>query len=43
MREEKFDITGMTCSACSARVEKATAKLDGMGKLADQQHEGQLR
>lgn len=30
MREEKFDITGMTCSACSARVEKAAAKLDGM-------------
>ena len=27
---EKFDITGMTCSACSARVEKAVAKLDGV-------------
>ena len=34
MREEKFDITGMTCSACSARVEKATAKLDGMGSVS---------
>lgn len=28
--KEKFDITGMTCSACSARVEKAVSKLDGM-------------
>lgn len=34
MREEKFDITGMTCSACSARVEKATAKLNGMGSVS---------
>lgn len=33
MREEKFDITGMTCSACSARVEKATRKLEGMGEV----------
>lgn len=28
--KEKFNITGMTCSACSARVEKAMAKLDGV-------------
>lgn len=28
--KEKFEITGMTCSACSARVEKAVSKLDGM-------------
>lgn len=28
--KEKFDITGMTCSACSARVEKVVSKLDGM-------------
>lgn len=34
MREERFDITGMTCSACSARVEKATAKLEGMGNVS---------
>lgn len=33
MREEKFDITGMTCSACSARVEKAASKLDGMDSV----------
>jgi len=27
LRKEQFDITGMTCSACSARVEKSVAKL----------------
>lgn len=34
MKEEKFNITGMTCSACSARVEKATSKLEGMGTVS---------
>lgn len=34
MKEEKFNITGMTCSACSARVEKATSKLAGMGTVS---------
>ena len=29
MRTEQFDITGMSCAACSARVEKAVSKLDG--------------
>ena len=29
MKKEQFTITGMTCSACSARVEKAVAKVDG--------------
>ncbi|MCR5757972.1 MAG: heavy metal translocating P-type ATPase [Selenomonas sp.] len=29
MKKERFDITGMTCSACSSRVEKAVAKLEG--------------
>ena len=28
--ELKFDITGMTCAACSARVEKVTSQLDGV-------------
>lgn len=28
--KEKFDVTGMTCSACSSRVEKCVAKLDGV-------------
>ena len=26
----KFDITGMTCAACSARVEKVTSAIDGV-------------
>ena len=30
--ELKFDITGMTCAACSARVEKVTAKVSGVSK-----------
>ena len=29
MKKEQVTITGMTCSACSARVEKAVAKVDG--------------
>ena len=29
MKKERFEVTGMTCSACSARVEKAVAKLAG--------------
>lgn len=28
--KEKFDVTGMTCSACSSRVEKCVRKLEGM-------------
>lgn len=28
----KFDVTGMTCAACSARVEKVTAKVPGVTK-----------
>lgn len=30
MKKEKYNITGMSCSACSARVKKAVAKLPGM-------------
>lgn len=29
MEKEKFDITGMTCAACSARVEKAVKGVEG--------------
>ncbi|MDO5675337.1 MAG: heavy metal translocating P-type ATPase [bacterium] len=32
MRKERFDITGMTCSACSARVEKTVAGLEGVAE-----------
>lgn len=28
--QEKYDITGMSCAACSARVEKAVGSLDGI-------------
>lgn len=30
MKKEKFNVTGMTCSACSVHVEKAVSKLDGV-------------
>ena len=29
MKKEKFDITGMSCAACSARVTKAVEKVAG--------------
>ena len=32
--KQKFEITGMTCSACSARVEKVTGKLPGVKSAA---------
>ena len=28
--EEKYSITGMTCSACSSGIEKAVCKMDGV-------------
>lgn len=34
MTENKFNVTGMTCSACSARVEKAVSKLDGVSSVS---------
>ncbi len=34
MKKERFAITGMTCSACSARVEKAVTKLAGTAKVS---------
>lgn len=34
MKKEKFDVTGMTCSACSSRVEKCVAKLSGTEKVS---------
>ena len=30
MKQQKFNISGMTCSACSARVENTVKKLDGI-------------
>ena len=32
--EKNFDISGMTCSACSAHVQKAVEKLDGVSKAS---------
>ncbi len=34
MKSEKFQITGMTCAACSAHVEKAAAGVEGVGKVS---------
>lgn len=34
LQKEQFDITGMTCSACSARVEKSVAKLHGIQEVS---------
>lgn len=31
--KQKFDVTGMTCSACSAHVEKAVRKLEGIAAV----------
>ena len=32
--KEKFDVTGMTCSACSSRVEKTVAGLEGVDEVS---------
>ncbi len=34
MKNEKFQITGMTCAACSAHVEKAAAGVDGVSSVS---------
>lgn len=34
MKEEKFRVTGMSCAACSTRVEKAVTKLDGTDEVS---------
>ena len=33
MKKDKFQVTGMTCSACSAHVEKDVSKLQGVDKV----------
>ena len=30
MTKKKFSVTGMSCAACSAAVEKAVSRLDGV-------------
>ena len=32
--KEKYDVTGMTCSACSSRVEKCVSHLDGIKEVS---------
>ena len=34
MKKENYDITGMSCSACSSRVEKAVAKIVGADNVS---------
>ena len=34
MKKEQFNVTGMTCAACSARVEKAVSRLPGVQNAA---------
>ena len=33
MRKELFDIKGMSCSACSARIEKVVGKMKGVASI----------
>lgn len=33
MSKRRYDVTGMTCAACSTRVEKAVGKLEGIEKV----------
>ena len=34
MKKEKYSITGMTCSACSSRVEKCVSELEGAEEVS---------
>ena len=34
MSEKKFDVTGMTCAACSAHVEKAVKSVAGVQRVS---------
>lgn len=34
VNEQKFSVTGMSCAACSSRVEKAVSKVDGVENVA---------
>ncbi|MBQ7007247.1 MAG: heavy-metal-associated domain-containing protein, partial [Oscillospiraceae bacterium] len=31
--EQKFNVTGMTCSACSSKVEREVGKVNGVNKV----------
>ena len=32
--KQKFNVTGMTCSACSAHVEKAVSRVEGVSQVS---------
>ena len=34
MKKERFDVTGMTCSACAARIEKGVSSLEGAKEVS---------
>ena len=34
MRKELLDITGMSCSACSSRIEKVVSRMEGVEEIA---------
>ena len=34
MKQERYEVTGMTCSACSSRVEKCVSKIDGVENVS---------
>jgi Cu+-exporting ATPase len=34
MAKETLKITGMTCAACAARIEKVVGKMDGVGEVS---------
>ena len=34
MAQKKFNVTGMTCAACSARVEKSVSAVEGVDKVS---------
>ena len=34
MAQDKFDVSGMTCAACQAHVDRAVSKLDGVQSVA---------
>ena len=34
MKQEQFDVTGMSCAACSSRVDKCVRALDGVSDVS---------
>ncbi len=33
MNNEKYNVSGMTCAACSLAIEKSVSKLEGIGEV----------